>query len=297
VKLSARWRRRFSAIHDFYSAAPGTRIALLNGEELMANTVLAAVDLRESSARVLFHAAGFAKLLSADLRVLYVTAEDKTAARQQVVDFCTREAAYEIDPETIEIVVRSGHVSEAIYREAADARLVVMGSGGRGDIAAMLLGSSAAAYLKSAQVPVLLVPPIDADIVSIADRPVLTCGPVLAAVDLTEPCDRQLQWAADVAGIAVQPLLLMTVAPHRLDEGEANLRLRERAHHITGRVRPYALIVRRGRIAQEISRCADVEGSGLVVMGLRHHGRGRPGVIASAVLKTKRAFVLAVPGC
>ena len=48
-------------------------------------------------------------------------------------------------------------------------------------------------------------------------------------------------------------------------------------------------------VAEEISRCASAEGAGLVVMGLR--ARGQPGVIASAVLKTHRAFVLAVPGC
>lgn len=273
----------------------GMRIAWSHRGEMMANIVLAALDLRDNSARVLYHAAGFAKLWSAQLRVLFVTSEDKIAARDRVLAFCTSNGSYAIDPDTIDIVVRSGHVSDAIHREAVEARLVVMGSGGRGRMAAILLGSSAAAFLKSAPVPVLLVPPIDADIVSFADRPSLTCGPVLAAVDLAEPCTHQLQSAADLAGIASQPLLLMTVAPRRLDEGEASLMLRERAHHISGRVRPHALIVRRGRIAQEISRCADLEGSGLVVMGLR--ARGRPGAIASAVLKTNRAFVLAVPGC
>jgi hypothetical protein len=55
--------------------------------------------------------------------------------------------------------------------------------------------------------------------------------------------------------------------------------------------------VRRGDIPGEISRCALTEGSGLVVMGLRPRPRGTPGTIASAVLKTNRAFVLAVPGC
>lgn len=263
----------------------------------MTNTVLAALDLRDNSARVLHHAAGFAKLWSAQLRVLFVTGEDKVLARERVIEFCTSNGAYETDPDSIDIVVRSGHVSDAIHREAVDTRLVVMGSGRRGRLASILLGSSASAFLKSAPVPVLLVPPVDMEIVSFADRPSLTCGPVLAAVDLEEPCLHQLQIAAELAGTASQPLLLMTVAPPRVDEGVANLMLRERAHHITGRVRPHALIVRRGRIATEISRCASVEGSGLVVMGLRAGARRQPGAIASAVLNTKRAFVLAVPGC
>ena len=32
-------------------------------------------------------------------------------------------------------------------------------------------------------------------------------------------------------------------------------------------------------------------------MGLQSRPRGTPGAIATAVLKTNRAFVLAVPGC
>ena len=51
----------------------------------------------------------------------------------------------------------------------------------------------------------------------------------------------------------------------------------------------------RGGVAEEISRCAKTEDAGLVVMGLRQNTEGRPGVIASAVLDTGRAFVLAVP--
>jgi hypothetical protein len=70
--------------------------------------------------------------------------------------------------------------------------------------------------------------------------------------------------------------------------------LHDRAHQID-KPRPQALIVRRGSIAQEISRCAVQEGAGLVVMGLRLRPHGAPGVIAMAVLKTNRAFVLAVP--
>jgi len=46
-----------------------------------------------------------------------------------------------------------------------------------------------------------------------------------------------------------------------------------------------------------ISRCAATEGAGLVVMGLRNRPRCQPGSIATAVMKTGKAFVLAVPGC
>jgi nucleotide-binding universal stress UspA family protein len=260
--------------------------------------VIAAIDLGPSSARVLYHAAGFARLWSARLVVLHVDRDASDAGRQRVVDFCTRQGSYEIDPDGLEVTVRQGHVSEAIYREAqrTNAALVVMGSRGRGGLVELLLGSSCGAVLRSAAAPVLLVPPIDVDIVNLSDRAVLTCGPVLAAVDLAEPCARQLELAAELSVTAGQKLLLMTVAPRRLDDHAAGVMLRERGHAM-GKTKPHAMIVRRGIVAEEITRCAVQENAGLVVMGLRKRPRGTPGVIASAVLKTHRAFVLAVPGC
>ena len=264
----------------------------------MSDSVLAAIDLGPSSARVLAHAAGFARLLQTDLRVLHVNADTSPAAHDRVVEFCTRRGPYEVDIEQMEVIIRSGHVSEVIHREAARGRaaLVVMGSRGQGGLARLLLGSSSGAVLRSAPAPVLLVPPIDLDIVNIADRVQLTSGPILAAVDLAESCDHQLSLASRLAALGRQPLLLMTVAAARLSDHEAGVMLRERGRHLLP-VKPRATIVRRGHVADEISNCASAEGAGLVVMGLRERTRGQPGVIAAAVLKTNRAFVLAVPGC
>ncbi len=262
----------------------------------MNGAVIAAIDLGPSSARVLQHAAGFARLLSAPLTVLHVCADRSTKERERVIDFCTRAGPYEIDIDETNAVVRAGHVSEAIRREAVKdaARLVVIGSRGHGGLAKLLLGSSSEAVLRNTATPVLLVPPIDLDIVSIADRAQLNSGPILAAVDLAETCDHQLSMASRMADLAKQPLLMMTVAPARLSEHLATRMLRDRCRHLLP-ASPRATIVRRGGVADEISRCAVTEGAGLVVMGLR--ARGQPGVIASAVLKTNRAFVLAVPGC
>lgn len=260
------------------------------------STVIAAIDLGPSSARVLYHAAGFARLLSARLEVLNVSGEQPDFVRSRVLDFCERNGAYEINPDDLDIVTRSGTVSDTIYREARNnASLVVMGSRGHRGLANLFLGSSSKAFLSNAPCPVLLVPPIDLDIVNIADQASLTCGPVLAAIDLTEACDRQLQLASECARIAGQPLLLMTVAPAKVGGCVAIEMLRERADQAG--LKPHASIVRRGRVAEEISRCAVQEGAGLVVMGLRSRPRSTPGVIAAAVLKTNRAFVLAVPGC
>jgi nucleotide-binding universal stress UspA family protein len=260
--------------------------------------VVAAIDLGPSSRRVLYHAAGFARLWSAQLRVLYVNADASEAGRQRVIDFCTREGPYEIDPSDLEVIVRQGRVSEIIHREAlrANASLVVMGSRGRGGLAQLLMGSTSGAFLRSAPVPVLLVPPVDIDIVTLSDRVTLTCGPVLAAIDLAESCTRPLALAAELSAMAHQALLLLTVAPGKIDDHAAGAMLRERSHALA-KTKPRAMIVRRGVVAEEITRCAIQENAGLVVMGLRQRQRGTPGVIASAVLKTQRAFVLAVPGC
>ncbi|MEY4095029.1 MAG: hypothetical protein RLZZ53_2228 [Acidobacteriota bacterium] len=263
----------------------------------MSRTVLAAIDLGPSSARVLYHAAGFARLMSASLKVLHVTGDPGPDDVARVLDFCAQEGPYEIDLMEEDVIVRSGRVSDAIYREAErqKAALVVMGSRGHGGLTRLLLGSSSEAVLQNAATPVLLVPPIDIDIVNIADRATLSCGPVLAAVDLEADTGGQLRLAGDLAAMAGQPWTMMTVAPRSVDEHAAATELRERAHQMTAN-KPHSLIVRRGRVADEISRCALTEGAGLVVMGLRERAKGRPGAVASSVLATKRAFVLAVPG-
>ncbi|HEX6162504.1 MAG TPA: universal stress protein [Vicinamibacterales bacterium] len=257
--------------------------------------VIAAIDLGPSSGRVLRHAAGFARLMAAPLKVVHVTSDVSPAVHQAVADYCTRHAPYEIDFDDVDIVLRGGHVSDSVRREAAraSADLLVVGSRGHGRVARLLLGSSSEALLKSAPAPVLLVPPIDIDIVDITDRVALNSGPILAAVDLAEACDRQLHCAARLAQMARQPLTLMTVAPRKLSDHDAGVALRERASSLS--IKAHAFIVRRGDVAQEISRCAAAEGAGLVVMGVRQRGRGQPGAIASAVLETRRAFVLAVP--
>lgn len=262
----------------------------------MTNCVLAAIDLGPSSARVLRHAAGFARVFAVPLQVLHVSPDATPEQAQRLLDFCVKNGPYEVDFTPNDVVVRSGLVSEAIYREAVrqNAQLVVMGSSGSRGLARWVLGSTTEMILREAPAPVLLVPPIDLDIVNITDRATLTCGPVLAAVDLAEASDHQLRLAGDMADRAGQPLLLLTVPPRGIDDHEAGAMLRERGREAP--TKPYAMIVRRGGVAEEISRCALSEGAGLVVMGLRAHGRGRPGAIASAVLEYNRAFVLAVPG-
>ena len=257
--------------------------------------VLAAIDMGPSSRRVLLHAAGLSRLLATRLKVLHVGAGASPERRRHVLDFCALHGPYEVDLSDADIVVRTGIVSDAIYREATTqrARLVVMGSRGYGRLANFLLGSTTQAVLRNAPAPILLVPPVDLDIVNLADRVRLSCGPVLAAVDLTDANDEPLRVAGKLAQLAGQPLLLMTVTGRRLSDHLSSRMLRERAHRAA--VMPRATIVRHGEVAEQISRCAAAERTGLVVMGLGDRPRKQPGAIASAVLRSNAAFVLAVP--
>jgi nucleotide-binding universal stress UspA family protein len=259
------------------------------------NVVLCAVDLGPLTRRVLYHAAGMARLMSADLHILHVAADTSAAEHERVMTACLVQAPYEIALEPEQIVVRSGRVSDVIHREARrlDASMVVIGSRGRGGLARLLLGSTSTAVLKHAAVPVLIVPPTDTDIVSVGDRTLLTCGPVLAPVDLRSTTTRQIELASRMAALARQPLLLMTVPRNRMSDHQAAVELRRRAHGL-GPVAPYAMIVRRGAVAEEIVRSARREGAGLVVMGIEQ--QGGQGIVASAILASGNAFVLAVPG-
>lgn len=195
-----------------------------------------------------------------------------------------------------DVLVRVGPVAEAIHREALQhsATLLVIGSGSHASLVKLLMGSTTDAILRSTRTNTLLVPPNKFNIISVISDAALTCGPVLAAVDLAEDCRHQLEAASHLAGIARQPLLIMTVADSPTTDHDASQALRDRAHDLSP-VKPTSFIVRRGGIAEEISRCAVAEDAGLVVMGVRDSARGRPGAITSAVLDTGRAFVLAVP--
>ena len=258
--------------------------------------VVGAVDLGPTSPRVLLHAAGFAAALGAGLKVLHVAANITADTQATVAAECLRMAPYQAMFEESDVLVRLGPAAETIQEEVRQhhTALLVIGSSGYGRFARLVMGSTSDALLQTTQTPTLLVPPNDLDIINSVDGFKLTCGPVLVAIDLSEDSRPQLEAASRMALLAGQGLLVMTVASGPVSDHDAAEQLRDRAHGLAP-IKPTALIVRRGNVAEEISRCAVAEDSGLVVLGLREPARGRPGVIASAVLHTGRAFVLAVP--
>ena len=260
--------------------------------------VVCAVDLGPLTHRVLFHAVGFARALHAQLRVVHVA--ERGSSENVVARLRTAFSAaipYDVSGDDPVFAGRTGHVADRIVEEGADQRvvLIVIGTRARGPLARLVLGSTSEGVLRAVKVPVLLVPPGDLDIVALGSGiATLLTGTVLAAVDLAEANVRQLNMASETAHTAGQPLVLLTVGEAGLDEHATAARLRERAHAITP-LKPRALIVRSGNVAEEISRCAATERAGLVVMGLRDRERGKPGAIAARVLHSGETFVLAVP--
>jgi nucleotide-binding universal stress UspA family protein len=255
------------------------------------------VDQNPLSSRVVYHAAGLASAARAKLILLTVTAQaptrdDELTLERLYLNTVPYGASYLSDPA---ITVERGTAVDAIVEAARPGvDLIVVGSRGRGLLSRALLGSTSTALLERTTRPVLLVPPQDLDIVTLGPTHVaLHVGAVLAAVDLNEINEAQLTMAAAMASLTKQPWELLTIAGDELSDHAAAHALRDRARHHDPP--PQAVIVRRGHVAEEIGRAAVAERSGLVVMGLRARDRGTPGEVASAVLRTGRAFVMAVP--
>lgn len=262
----------------------------------MVGLVLCAVDGSDVTARVLRHAVGLAAAMQARLLVVHAGDMPREALEHQVTEATPYGALYEGDAA---VRVEPGAPVEAILRVADEtgAGMIIAGTRARAGVARFLLGSTSAALLQRSGRPVLLIPPGDAEIVSLShDRVMLHFGVVLAPVDLAETNATQLAWASRFAGLARQPLELMTVLmTDQLSDHDAASALTSRGRGLMP-VAPHACIVRRGSVAEEIALCALNEGAGLVVMGLKKQGRGTPGKIASEVLRRQDALVLAVPG-
>jgi nucleotide-binding universal stress UspA family protein len=260
-------------------------------------SILCAVDLTDLSLRVLYHAVGFAGATGARLSVLTV-ANDHVAEAERALQLLVERAvpmgASYLGPPAL--AVEPGSPATVILAAARSADLVVTGTRGRHGLARLLMGSTSTVLLEGTTTPLLLVPPDDFDIVSLsAAHARLNVGSVIAAVDLEEKNDEQLALASHLADLARQPLLLFTVADASVSEHDAIGQLKARALGL-GPSPPSGYLVRRGSVASAIAGAAVTERAGLVVMGLRSRDRGRPGAIATAVLGTRRALVLAVPG-
>jgi nucleotide-binding universal stress UspA family protein len=264
-------------------------------------SILCALDSSPLASRVLRHAVGVAAVCGARLTVLTVVTNAHPPQPDARVAALLREvlpagAGYLAQPQLKTVQVAMGQPADAIVDMArGEADLIVAGTHSKSGLSRWLLGSTSTAILEYATCPTLLVPPGQLDIVTLdAAAARFHPGAVLAAVDLQEHNEKQLALASELAAVAGQPLVLMTVANQATSEADAQQALKERAAGLAP-VRAVRVVVRRGNVADEIDHAAVAEAAGLVVMGLRSRTEGTPGAIATAVLKAKDALVLAVP--
>ena len=79
--------------------------------------VLCAVDLGPTSPRVLLHAAGFAAVLGAALKVVHIASETDPETQRRVAAECLRMAPYQAMFEESDVLVRVGPVAKPFTRK------------------------------------------------------------------------------------------------------------------------------------------------------------------------------------
>lgn len=140
--------------------------------ELMYDKILVAVDQSPVAERVLAAARDLARLSGGEVRVLYLREREIMGGRGGVVDYETGDDARATADQAVRALAQEGvkasgearntpfgHAAREIVGEARDfgAGVIVMGSRGHGDLAGLLLGSTAHKVIHLADRPVLVV--------------------------------------------------------------------------------------------------------------------------------------------
>ncbi|MGV1008942.1 MAG: universal stress protein [Dermatophilaceae bacterium] len=112
------------------------------------------------------------------------------------------DAVRERGVDTVQTAVEIGSPAAVIVRESADAELVVLGSRGRGDVAAAVLGSVMVTVTSHAHCPVVVVRP------HVVDRLDADHG-VVVGVDGSRHSGDAVSFAADMASRAQVPLVVL----------------------------------------------------------------------------------------
>ncbi|MEU8524118.1 MULTISPECIES: universal stress protein [Streptomyces] len=297
--------------------------------------VVAAVDGSEHSHRALEWALGEAHRLGAELRVVHVSPEElqvglarihSLGQDPEIVDAVLEGAKRQVEAYAdggvrAQYATLDGSVSDALVAEAGRARVLVVGSRGRGGFASLLLGSTSRSLTSSAPCPVVVVPH-EARAAALTERP--EAGRVLLGLHPEETADAVVAFAFEeargrsvalevVTAYPVPPSPLLMVGPpapvvpltdvpepdrpefeQEADEHQA-ARLgpfTERYHDVKV-VRVVAPMDAAGRLVEDSATAA------LVVVG-RHHRRLRPGSltmgsVAHAVLQHAQCPVAVVP--
>jgi nucleotide-binding universal stress UspA family protein len=298
--------------------------------------ILCPVDFSETSRRALRYAAATARWYGSSLTVLHVVPyvipvdalpvlaplpaarlemhdEQRAAMKEQAWKFIDDAVGQGVTTE-LEIVD-----SPQVYREITDqavgrsADLIVLGTHGRSGYERLLLGSTAEKVLRTATVPVMVVPPAG-EAVPAGD---VRFHSILCGVDFSDCSLSALTYAMSFAQEADARLTLMTALEPVPEPAElwdssgvavAQARAADRAavlarlrRLVPDSVRVYChveTLVEEGKPYRELLRTASVRHADLIVIGSHSHGavhRTFFGSTAGHVVRDARCPVLAVP--
>ena len=264
--------------------------------------IVCAVDFSDTSRKALAYARTLATWYDARVLALYVYTPGPMVApmtvaagvpmppepdelREEVREFCTDTA--HVPQERIDPDAAIGDPAREIVRRADEERadLLVIGSHGRGGFERLFLGSVTAKVLRSANAPVLVIPPGARDMAAPLFK-VILCG-----VDFSDVSLRAVEHALQLAQEGDAQLVLAHVIEHAIDPVVLAQTphlpiadyMRDRAVDAAARLQ--ALIpeeartwsrpetrVSSGRASRELLKLAGEIGAELVVLGA--HGRG-----------------------
>jgi nucleotide-binding universal stress UspA family protein len=168
--------------------------------------LLCPVDLSESSALALRHAAALRSVLDGDLTIVYVRTARESETGQSSDGLDTFVASIPGVDESARLLEREGEpVSEILETAGAVASdLIVMGTHGRTGLQRLLIGSVADRVIRRSPVPVLTVPPG----VKNAAGEFIRFETVMCGVDFSESSPRAIEYAALIAASAQARLVL-----------------------------------------------------------------------------------------
>lgn len=296
---------------------------------LRLNTVLCAIDFQPGSERALIRAADLAERAHATLHLLHIsplfrarlalTPDGVDTFRDRVAVFVNQALGADDAFDVLDPVVHHGHgevPAEGLvrYAEAVNADLIVLGTHGRSGMGHVILGSVAADTLRTAKVPVLVIPERGEGIVPTPENP------VLVAVDFSEFTRPTLKLALDMSEAFGAPLELahvldrpagsrfdlggflglgdLPVGPESGDREKVEASLRALLGELDVDEGDKATHVLVGTAEVELARLAEERNAGLFVVGT--HGRTgwakvRLGSVAESVLRTLSCPVLVLP--
>lgn len=264
-------------------------------------TVLCAVDASEHSRAALYLAAG----LSAEpgCRLIVLRADDRATGNEKerqkaqfelqafVRSALPGQASYR---DTVSQVLVEGDPAAAIVQTATScgADLVVVGSRGRSAMRSALFGSTTGTLLRETRVPLAIVPPAHPEVVTISAAGAAShLGIVVVPIDLEEPAQRQMEFAAALSPGSEHRLLLMAVVPPGMDHEGPRQKLRVLAGSVTT-ARGCRVLVKDGTVAETVLSVLHHESVGVVVLG---KSSGAPGKLAAELVRQAGSVVVVVP--